>query len=316
MAVVSSLSAASHDICNLDPIYNENYTYSLPRQVLESFLSGKGFDYPHPYSEDELARLRTDIATLYETILSTHPVKEKQAVITAGAPGAGKTIKMRQDLDRKALEGKTFAYICPDDVCLQNQVKTYQEEINSGDRGKEARQAAYNKWRAGSNAATHIILANLIREQYAFYFGSTSSSPNTNRFFEFLKKQGYHIRLIHVTAPDEVRWRSIQKRDETFIQTTEEDVRQKGLLLPQRIMDTFLRYADEIEFYYRDDVDQNAQLAAIWIRKSDAPFQGTLQIVSPKDYEKIKAIHNTAVNVLEKPELQWDATVEKHSTSF
>lgn len=46
------------------------------------------------------------------------------------------------------------------------------------------------------------------------------------------------------------------------VQTTEQDVREKGLLLSQRINDTFLKYVDEIKFYYRDGVKQDAVLAA------------------------------------------------------
>jgi len=174
-----------------------------------------------------------------------------------------------------------------------------------------ARQNAYNKWRPGSNAATHLILGNLIREKCAFYFGSTSSGPATGKFFEFLKTQGYTIMVIHVSAPDDVRWGSIQERDKTFVQTTEQDVKEKGLLLPQRINDTFLKYADEIEFYYRGDVKQDAVLAARWLKNEDvSEFAGTLQILEPKQYEQIKSVHNAAVDILKKPELLWEEAVE------
>lgn len=208
---------------------------------------------------------------------------------------------------------RNFAYICPDDVCLQNQTKTYQADL-SVDNSKEACQAAYNKWRPGSNAATHLILANLILEGYAFYFGSTLSGKGTHKSFEFLKKQGYQITLIHVTAPDDIRWESIKERNETFVQATEHDVKEKGLLLPQRINDTFLKYADEIEFYYRGAVKEDGQLAAKWIRNADtSKTLGTLQVVSPEAYQNIKNIHSKAVEVLEQPDLRWESTVEKNA---
>ncbi len=120
--------------------------------------------------------------------------------------------------------------------------------------------------------------------------------------------------MIHVSAPDDVRWGSIQERDKTFVQTTEQDVKEKGLLLPQRINDTFLKYADQIEFYYRDDVKQDAVLAARWLRNEDvSEFAGTLQILEPKQYEQIKSVHNAAVEVLKKPELLWEEAVESRS---
>src|SRR5205085_8823258 len=98
----------------------------------------------------------------------------------------------------------------------------------SDEEQKTIRQELYNKWRPGSNAATHLILAHLIRQQYAFYFGTTASSPSTGKFLEFLKSKGYTIKLLHLTAPDDVRWASVQERDKIFVQTTEEDIRDKG----------------------------------------------------------------------------------------
>lgn len=98
------------------------------------------------------------------------------------------------------------------------------------------------------------------------------------------------------------------------MQTTEQDVKEKGLLVPQRINDTFLKYADEIEFYYRDGVNQDAELAARWFRNEDfSKFAGTLQILNLDLYDKIKSIHNKAVRFLQKDELLWEKTVEANS---
>ncbi|HEY5234595.1 MAG TPA: zeta toxin family protein [Rhabdochlamydiaceae bacterium] len=301
------------DVCDVNRVYDKagGFEYSVPRNMVEGFLSGKAFDNPEVYSGEEAERLHADINEIYERIMSADPVRSPLAVITAGAPGAGKTIKMRQELDANSKEGRAFAYIDPDDVCLRQQTRTYQADIAKGDGSKDARLAAYNKWRPGSNAANHLILANLIREKCAFYFGTTATSPATFKFLDFLKKHGYQIKLIHVSAPDDVRWQSIRERDKEFVQTTEKDTHEKGLLLPQRISDTFLAYADEIEFYYRDGVKEDAQLAATWVRNSEST--GALKVVAPQAYDKIKAIHNSAVDVLQRPELRWESTVEKAS---
>lgn len=241
-------SKTSFDVCDFKHIYKPDFKYSFPEKDLRDLFSGIGFGRTVSYDSDESKNLREDINALYQQILSENPAKEKIAIITAGAPGAGKTHLLRQDREQLLRQGKTYAYICPDDVCLLNQTKTYVADIKAGKDKKDC----YNKWRPASNAATHFILANLIREKYSFYFGSTSTSPFTYKFFDFLKSQGYRIRLLHVTAPDDLRWKSIQERDKTFVQTTEADVKDKGILLPERINDTFFKYADEIEFYYRD----------------------------------------------------------------
>lgn len=302
------------DVCDFNNIYNDDYKYSLPENILRNYLSGKAFDHTTLYTDVELNLLCQDIRNIFHNIMSESPMHEKTAIITAGAPGAGKTIKLQQHRAANKTDHRVYAYICPDDVCLKNQKETYLAEIESGDQSPKARKAAYDRWRPGSNAATHLILANLIREGNAFYYGTTSTAPQTGIFFDFLKKQGYQIRLIHVSAPDDVRWESIQERDKTFIQTTEEDVKKKGELLPERINDTFLKYADVIEFYFREGLQQDAVLSAIWERsKNDSKKLGTLQILNSNFYEEIKSIHNKAATRLNRRELYWEEAVEEQS---
>jgi predicted ABC-type ATPase len=302
------------DLYNLDLIYHPTFQYSLPRKNLENFISGKAFDHPNFYTEEESTKLREDTFEIYHNMISKNPVQEKIAIMTAGAPGAGKTTKLRQIIEENSRQGKHYAYICPDDVCLQGQERTYLDEIKNSDKSPAARQMIYNKWRPASNAITHLILANLIRQNYGFYFGTTSTGPATGKFLTFLKNQGYKIRLIHIKATSEVRWGSIKERDKTFVQTTEKDITEKGDLLPQRINDAFLAFADEIEFYYRDDVNKEAVLSAKWQRNDNPqPHLGSLSIVDHERYEKIKAIHNMVVKNLGRPELLWESTVEKSS---
>ena len=307
-------SLTAYDICNMDLIYNKDagFSYSLPRNILESFLAGKAFDNPENYSEEEAKNLRNDINDIYQAIMAQKPVKGNVAVMTAGGPGAGKSVKMNQDLAEQKENGTIFAYIDPDDVCLkQHMDSTYKADPNSSADTKEARLAAYNKWRPASNAANHLVLANLIREKFSFYFGTTSTGDATKFFFDFLKKQGYQIRLIHVSAPDDVRMNSIKERDKNFVQTTDKDIEEKGLMLPRRINDTYLKYADTIEFCYRGALNENAVLAATWIRNPEgAEMLGVLQVHDKDRYEKIKTIHNAALDALNQPELKWDVTVE------
>lgn len=94
-----SCQISNGDVCKLSLIYNENYQYSLPQKVLESFLSGKAFDNSEAYTKEEAERLRKDINEIYQSIMAGKPDRTQLAIITAGAPGAGKTIKLRQDLE-------------------------------------------------------------------------------------------------------------------------------------------------------------------------------------------------------------------------
>lgn len=285
-----------NNICDLNQIYNDQYSFSLPRADLEKQLSGVAFDHKTPYTQEELEALSADINEIYQRILAANPVRGKVAVITAGGPGAGKTTKLEQDLEAR---GEGYGYTDPDAVCLKSMSRTYKADITEGMNWKEA----YEKWRPGSNAANNLILGNLIREGYNFYFGTTATSPHTWRFLDFLKKNGYQIRIIHVSATDKVRWESIQERDKTFIQTTEADTAQKGLMFPERIADTYLKYADQIDFCWRDGVHEDAVLAATWEKK-----RHVLEVLQPDAYDKIKDLHNQMVE--KKPELAWEKTVE------
>ena len=136
----------------------------------------------------------------------------------------------------------------------------------------------------------------LIHQKMQFYYGTTATAPQTKIFFNFLKEQGYTIHLLHLSTPDQVRWDSIQERDKTFVQTTKEDVFQKGKMLPERIRDTYLALADTIALYYRAAVNQGATLAATWIRGRD------LEVVDATAYMGVQDVHNAACPA----ELRWD----------
>ena len=122
--------------------------------------------------------------------------------------------------------------------------------------------------------------------------------------FQWLKDRGYEIRLIHVSAPDKVRWESIQQRDKTFVQTTETDVKEKGMLVPQRINDTYLAFADCIDFYFRSEADQDAILAATWTRSDKE-----IEVKNKEAFESIKALHDGICQSLGQDELCWENSV-------
>jgi len=55
-------------------------------------------------------------------------------------------------------------------------------------------------------------------------------------------------------------------------------------------------------------------LTAYWIRNEDSVDRlGTLRVIVPLQYEKIKAIHNAAVGTLNRQDLCWELTAELNS---
>ncbi len=289
-----TMITATADLFNMDTIYNEQFTYSLPRSVLESWGKGLGFpDNEVEYTPTEIEALKFDIMEIWNRIQSRKLAQSKEIILTAGAPGVGKTL-----LERGMWEASPeFAYICPDDVCLKEMKKTHKEMITK-DPSPEGMRAAYNKWRAASNYAHHIITANLIRQKQSFYFGTTASGDKTYRFLDFLKTSGYSIRILYVSAPDQVRFDSIAKRDQVFIQTTDQDILNKQLMVHERVQDTFVKYADRIDFYFRTAVDQAPVLAATWIKKDD---KAHLEVVNPAVYAEMTTLHDKVCDGMQKP---------------
>jgi len=300
---------ASDNICDLSRIYSEKFNYSLPRTVLEGFISGNAIDNKKTYTPKEAAKLAKNINAFWQKIMASNPVKEKIAVICVGSPGIAKTTLMEADLETEALKGRTFAYISPDDNCLkelelyQNDLSTEttvlpHEEISTNDYSptmppsdvmmKFLRQQANKKWLPASNAMAHVILGNLTKEGYGLY--TTSSESATEESFNFLKKQGYIIRLLHTSAPDNT---------------------------PQHL-NTYLKYVDTIEFYFRDQVHGNAVLAATWKRENNPLDEkiGAIMIHNLSLYSKIIANHNAICAQLKKPDLNWQNTVEAHSVEI
>ncbi len=291
------------NICNLDTIYSGDFSYSVPRPMMEGFLSGVAFDNKVPYTEEEKNQLARDISSLYQEIMGVDPEREGHCVLTAGGPGAGKTRQMRADLQEK---GRKYAYIDPDDVCLKK-ITGFQTDI-ANDPSPQGRKAAYDKWRPASNAMNHLILAHFIQDRVSFYFGTTATSPAVGKLFDLLKKQDYTTRIIHMTTPDEIRWASIQERDKTFIQTTEEDVRDKGKMFPERLGD-YLGHAGKIDFYYRPEVGEGGRLAAEW-------ESGKLMIRDESAYEQVKNRHDALVQASGRADLAWDKQIEKYQTAL
>ncbi len=299
---------------NLAPLYNRPHwpqgDYFVPPKIMEEYCSGTAFGNSPPYSTEEISNLWLDSRDIINEIHAQAPTKRKWAVLTAGAPGAGKTILLKQFLEAQRELGYVYAYICPDDVCLKGQKRTYAVDAESDPI------AAYKKWRSASNAITHFALDEIMLSGYDLAFGTTSTGAASPKLYDYLKAYGYRILVLHVSAPDEVRVESIRQRDQTFVQTDAADITEKGKLLPQRINDTYLAYAHEIKFHYRDRVGGDAKLAAVWLRETkDSNSMGRLEIVSASHYENIKVLHDAVVDLLPKKpeELHWSASVEQRS---
>lgn len=309
------------DLYEFSQVYNQRFSYWIEEKTVLSWLQGKGYDNRETYTEVDHENLRLDLDDLSMHVVSEELLNKGAAaslhdthklfLVTAGAPGAGKTRVLRDDLKKRAQEGKMLCYVCPDDVCLQHMRRTYRtmrsfrNSIEPQSFVPTARRA-YDKWRPASNAAAHLLLANLLARGFPIALGSTSTSPLTMRAFSQIKHLGYRLELIYVAAPDNVRWKSIKERDRRFVQVTEKDTLNKAKDLMTRIYDSYLTYADHIDFYWRPVWNEGAILVARWDRPVDCatgqtgPYKDAseflqhsknLQIIDREGFEELLKDH-------------------------
>jgi len=265
-------------------IYSQDFQYNLPEAVLESFFDGKAFDKKETYTQEEKEQYMADLEAIFEKATSGLPEEKKIAYVSAGAPGSGKTMLVEKKLNQKLEKGKNFKYIDPDEVVLKNMHATFIKQL---EENPDQAQEAYDFWRPASNAINHWTLANMIKMGHSFFFGTTSSSPHTGKFFDLLKEKGYEIRVLHMTAPDEVRVESAKNHG--FCHTTKQDIVEKGQMIFDRINDTFFSKADKISFYYRKEAHQEGIKAATWVKTEDA--KGQWKIHDQQAFEEVIKAH-------------------------
>lgn len=303
------------NLLDFSEIYNDQFSFCISEKTMRSYYEGNSFGRVEKYTLDELKRVEIDAQAINNRIRSVNPDDRKVLVLTAGAPGAGKSTLLEQFIATEEGHGRHYGYTDPDCVCLKHMEATWGCDVNiHADFSEQQveRAKAYDKWRPASNAIAQFILAKLASEGKAICLGTTSSNPEMGMRFKFFKDLGYRIHVLHVTAPDHVRWGSIQERDRDFIQTTQEDVEQKRGLVIDRLSDAFLKYVDQIDFYYRSDVRSNAVLTAEW-KRIDA-HHGELNVIEPCAYEKMKELHNHICKVENKSVAAlWENSIESTS---
>jgi hypothetical protein len=272
------------NICDLSLIYNRSFCYCLPQSDLESLLSGDG-----AYTKKERRELLEDINEIYSRMVGEKSTRGEIAVLTAGveSPVKARALEFEMEKDFKGV----LRYVClnQEDI-TDTMTRTYVQELTK--EGASKKEAIAMKWRLGAEGAMHVIFANLIRDGFCFYFGHTSTSATTPMLFRFLKEKGRYVKVIHITE--------------------KYSLRPESLVL--RMDDTFLKYADELEFRWFDGVEKNGKHVATWIKNPLGSDQlGTLRITDIFDYNEIKKAHNAAAESLRNTAFLWERLFERRS---
>ncbi len=249
------------------------------------------------YSPEELDRIYLDLEAIrQETFKTAHKASADGRVyaVTAGGPGAGKSTLQENTLgfttdntpNRLVTDTNTFAYVDPDRRALFFMKNTFVQDVTHKTRTPTE---AYNYWRDASNFIANTLLALALTNGYDVAHGTTMTAPAPiiDKIMDTIHKTyGYSIRMLHVTAPDDIRDASIKKREGLgIVQSTEEDFRVKGKAFFERLP-RYVAHADTLEFYYRDSM-QNCTLAAIKTTTG-------LQVINAVALAAIEKLHDEA----------------------
>lgn len=242
------------------------------------------------YTEKDFEMLTFELSQL-ERLIFGEARKERFLLVTAGGPCAGKSMLLES-----LIEGKNYAYIDPDRTCLFN-MNCYLEDKKENNLGP---LKAYLYWREASTFFSNIFFAHALNNGYAIAFGTTLTPPDSiiALIMSGVKGYEYQSKLIHLTAPDSVRFASEKlRREQGLVQCTDEDLLQKGRWFFHRL-DAYLKNFDSIDFYYREKRDDPSIFIATWENKE-------WTIENYKFIPDIQFYHNRSKNSIH----YWDETL-------
>lgn len=220
---------------------------------------------------------------------SSKPVtdgKKPVYVATAGAPLAGKSTVLEQEIEANPERYSNLAKVDPDRYGMSFMVHTYHNYLMSAgmiadaESFEAAQQRAYDVARPASNFLTLEIFNVAAQSKCNIAHGTTMTSPHAAGLLQSLRNNGYEIDLLLCNAEDEMRADAQQYRASVqgHYQSTPEDVINKGIEFPKRMEDYFT-LADNLSVFWRDGVTEDAVKAAVY-------SQGRMEVLDQEAYER------------------------------
>ena len=244
-------------------VAGDNFIFFSP-QMITTHLNG--------YNEAEKALIEKDLSVVRSVCFSNAaPIKGRAPlyVATAGGPGSRKTTILERFLNEHC-EFAHYAYLDPDPRALRFMVHTYYDQslnyrsIAAGKNYDDVLEAAYAKWRSGSNYITLTLLEEAFSQNLDIVHGTTSTGNHLAPFYTALKQAGYQIELLLCSCEDLVRDDALEYRNKQirFFQSSPEDVIEKTKLFSKKIP-LYFQYADKLYFYWSNGLFQPERLAAV-----------------------------------------------------
>lgn len=267
----------------------DNYLFFSP-QMISSHLKS--------YNEAEKTAIEKDLAVVRDICFGNAEPLDGHTPLylaTAGGPGSRKSTILEKFIDSHELANGV--YLDPDHRALRLMVHTYYNQslnfrmIAAGKNYDVVLQAAYEKWRGGSNYITLTLMEEAFKQRLNIIHGATSTGNHIASFYDALKKAGYRIELLLCSCDDLVRDDAIEYRNKEirFYQASPEDIAEKTARFSEK-MPLYFQYADKLYFYWSGDLFQPERLAAVLNGNSFEihDFEAYIQFVGKYELERKK----------------------------
>jgi len=190
---------------------------------------------------------------------------------TAGAPAAGKTTVLEQQI---AADPETYGDLVradPDVYSMRSMVHTYHDFLLSpllvaeSPDYRSAQRRAYDIARPWSNIFANEVINEAIGAGFSLAHGTTMTGGSVRELLTSIREAGCEVHLLLCYAPDRVRDDSASYRAtvQGNYQATAQDVHAKGRLFPQRFA-SYFSLADRLTLFWRTGVTDRACEAAVY----------------------------------------------------
>lgn len=250
----------------------DKYSIQAPGSGIESLVPQNVIDVLlTTYSENEKVLIQDDLDNIKKMALRDKAVSSENDriyVATAGGPGACKSTILETYLSDK----QNFVYVDPDARALKFMTNTYHQsliyyQISKNLPYRNLLENAYNKWRDASNYIANSVMNEAYAKGYNIAHGTTQTSPVISALLSKFKRKNYKVILLLCYAPDDVRVKTIEHREtvQAFVQSSTAGIVSKGKVFCQRFP-TYFEYADEIHFYWTQDLEKWSVHAATYTK--------------------------------------------------
>jgi hypothetical protein len=226
-----------------------------------------------------------DIENIFHAFTIADFVKNKEATVVVGPKGSGKTWFAQYEVERRACWGSLHAFLSSE----------YIHQVASRYDREKPIDVSYREWIPLGDLILKFLQQAAIETGCSIVAEKDATDPSLPILLQALKEQEYAIKIIHLTAPEDIRFKAFEKA-----LTAEENQQfyEGAELFASKLSQGYLSTADEVEFYLRNRLDAKPEIAGCWIKTASHPLHGDLKVFDVSKMASIARVQNLALKYL------------------